>query len=118
MYVRISPGRSSKLTHMGVEINTSAFQTGCQLSSAASGMSLECVFDTNSVAWSERAGQLAACLSLEAVSLKSLIHCGTSRANAHGQVDRLPQLAASMSCHKYFIETNTCVHGQQGPIHG
>ena len=39
----ISPasGRSSKLTHTGVEIDTCAFQTGCQLSSAATGMSLE-----------------------------------------------------------------------------
>ena len=36
-----APGRSSKLTHAGVEIDNRAFQTGCQLSSAASGMSLE-----------------------------------------------------------------------------
>ena len=35
-----APVRSSKLTHTDVEINTCAFQTGCQLSSAASGMSL------------------------------------------------------------------------------
>ena len=42
----ISPasGRSSKLTHTGVEIDTCAFQTGCQLSSAATGMSLELRF--------------------------------------------------------------------------
>ena len=36
-----APGRSSKLTHTGVEINTCAFQMGCQLSSAAMGMSME-----------------------------------------------------------------------------
>ena len=41
-----APGRSSKLTHTGVEIDTYAFQTGCQLSSAASGMSLELHFLT------------------------------------------------------------------------
>ena len=35
-----APGHSSKLTHTGVESDTCAFQTGCQLSSAASGMSL------------------------------------------------------------------------------
>ena len=35
-----APGRNSKLTHKGVEMDTCAFQTGCQLSSAASGMSL------------------------------------------------------------------------------
>ena len=39
-----APGRSSKLTHTGVEIDTCAFQTGCQLSSAATGMSLELRF--------------------------------------------------------------------------
>ena len=39
-----APERSSKLTHTGVEIDTCAFQTGCQLSSAASGMSLELRF--------------------------------------------------------------------------
>ena len=43
-----APGRSSKLTHTGVEIDTCAFQTGCQLSSAASGMSLELRFLTQS----------------------------------------------------------------------
>ena len=41
-----APGRSSKLTHTGVEIDTCAFQTGCQLSSAASGMSLGLCFLT------------------------------------------------------------------------
>ena len=41
-----APGRSSKLKHTGVEIDTCAFQTGCQLSSAASGMSLELRFFT------------------------------------------------------------------------
>ena len=56
-----APGRSSKLTHTGVEIDTCAFQTGSQLSSAASGMSLELlIIDAISVAWSVRAGQLAA----------------------------------------------------------
>ena len=39
-----APGRSSKLTHTSVEIDTCAFQTGCQLSSVASGMSLELRF--------------------------------------------------------------------------
>ena len=39
-----APGRSSKLTHTGVEIDTCAFQTGCQLSSAATGMPLELRF--------------------------------------------------------------------------
>ena len=39
-----APGRSSKLTHTGVEIDTCALQTGCQLSSAASGTSLELRF--------------------------------------------------------------------------
>ena len=41
-----APWRSSKLTHTGVEIDTCAFQTGCQLSSAASGMSLGLCFFT------------------------------------------------------------------------
>ena len=40
------PGRSSKLRHTGVEIDTCAFQTGCQLSSAASGTSLGLCFLT------------------------------------------------------------------------
>ena len=41
-----APGRSSKLTHTGVEIDTCAFQTGCPLPSAASGMSLRLRFFT------------------------------------------------------------------------
>ena len=66
-----APGRSSKLTHTGVEIDTCAFQTGCQLSSAASGMSLELRFwrDFNSVkrtCWTT--GSWRSCLSLEVVS--------------------------------------------------
>ena len=39
-----TPGRSSILTHTGVEIDTCAFQTGCQLPSATSGMSLSLCF--------------------------------------------------------------------------
>ena len=35
-----APGRSSNLTHTGVEIDTCALQTGCQLSNLASGLSL------------------------------------------------------------------------------
>ena len=52
----------SKLTHTGVDIGTCAFHSDCQLSSAASGMSLGWLFFfyTISVAWSKRAGQLAA----------------------------------------------------------
>ena len=46
---------SSKLIHTGVEIDTSAFQMGCQLSSAASGIFLGLCFYTISVAWSKRA---------------------------------------------------------------
>ena len=41
-----APGRSSKLTHTCVGIDTGAFHTGCLLSSAASGMSLELCFLT------------------------------------------------------------------------
>ena len=41
-----APGRSSQLTHTGVEIDTCAFQTGCQLSSAASGVSVGLRFFT------------------------------------------------------------------------
>ena len=45
MYVCMyAPGRRSQLTHISVEIDTCAFQAGCQLSSAASGMSLELRF--------------------------------------------------------------------------
>ena len=39
-----APRRTSKLTHTRVEIDTCAYQTGCQLSSAATGMSLELRF--------------------------------------------------------------------------
>ena len=39
-------GAAQKLTHTGVEIDTCAFQTGCQLSSAAANMSLELRFLT------------------------------------------------------------------------
>ena len=47
MYIASAgPGRSSKLTHTGVEFDTCAFQTDCQLSSAASVMSLELCFFT------------------------------------------------------------------------
>ena len=66
-----APGRSSKLTHTGVEIDTCAFQTGCQLSSAATGMSLELRFLTQ-FQWREAYvldnWQLGSCLSLEVVS--------------------------------------------------
>ena len=66
-----APGRSSKLTHTGVEIDTCAFQTGCQLSSAATGMSLELRFwrDFSGVkrtCWTT--GSWRSCLSLEVVS--------------------------------------------------
>ena len=66
-----APGRSSKLTHTGVEIDTCAFQTGCQLSSAATGMSLELRFwrDYSGVKrtyWTT--GSWRSCLSLEVVS--------------------------------------------------
>ena len=37
-------GRSSKLTHVGVEINACTFQMGCQLSSAVSTISLGMCF--------------------------------------------------------------------------
>ena len=67
----IAPGRSSKFTHTGVEIDTCAFQTGCQLSSAASGMSLNCVYWHNfsgvkRSCWTT--GSWRSCLSLEVVS--------------------------------------------------
>ena len=39
-----APGHSSNSTHTGVKIDTCAFQTGCQLPSAASGMSLGLCF--------------------------------------------------------------------------
>ena len=44
---------SSKLTHTGVEIDTCSFQTGCQLSSAASGMSLELFVFFTQFEWHE-----------------------------------------------------------------
>ena len=64
-----APGRSSKLTHTGVEIDTCAFQTGCQLSSAATGMSLELRFFTQ-FQWREAyvLDSWRSCLSLEVVS--------------------------------------------------
>ena len=46
------PGNSLKLTHTGGVIDTCAFQTGCQLSSAASGMSLGLGFVTQ-LQWHE-----------------------------------------------------------------
>ena len=66
-----APGRTSKLTHTGVEIDTCAFQTGCQLSSAATGMSLELRFwrDFSGVkrtCWTT--GSWRSCPSLEVVS--------------------------------------------------
>ena len=67
-----APGRSSKLTRTGVEIDTCAFQTGCQLSSAATGMSLELRFMAR-FQWREAytcwtTGSWRSCLSLEVVS--------------------------------------------------
>ena len=66
-----APGRSSKLTHTSIEIDTFAFQTGCQMSSAASGMSLELRFLRNfsgvkPTCWTT--GSWWSCLSLEVVS--------------------------------------------------
>ena len=66
-----APGRSSKLTPTSVEIDTCAFQTVCQLSSAASSMSLELRFwrDFSGVkrtCWTT--GSWRCCLSLEVVS--------------------------------------------------
>ena len=50
-----------KINTHGCWIDTCAFQTGCQLPSAASVMSLGlCFFYTISLAWSERVGQVAA----------------------------------------------------------
>ena len=67
-----APGRSSKLTHTGVEIDTCAFQTGCQLSSAATGMSLELRFFRRDFSGVKRTcwttGSWRSCLSLEVVS--------------------------------------------------
>ena len=66
-----APGRSSRLTHTCVEIDTCAFQTGCQLSSATSGMSLELRFLRNfsgvkRTCWTTSSWR--SCLSLEVVS--------------------------------------------------
>ena len=58
IYISAAPGRSSILTHIGVEIDTCAFKMGCQLSSAASGIGIVFI-DTIAVAWSDRAGKLA-----------------------------------------------------------
>ena len=71
IYISPAPGRSSKLTYTGVEIDTCAFQTGCQLSSADSGMSLELRFWRNlsvvkRTCWTT--GSWRSCLSLEVVS--------------------------------------------------
>ena len=66
-----TPGRSSKLIHTVVEFDTCAFQTSCQLSNAASGMSLELRFRHNfsgmkGMCWTT--GSWRSCLSLEVVS--------------------------------------------------
>ena len=71
IYISPAPGRSSKLTHTRVEIDTCAFQTGCQLSSAASGMSLELYIwhdfgGMKRTCWTT--GSWRTCLSLEVVS--------------------------------------------------
>ena len=63
--------RCSKLTHTGVEIDTCAFQTGYQLSTAALDMSLELFFFHNfsgvkRSCWTT--GSWRSCLSLEVVS--------------------------------------------------
>ena len=67
-----APGRSSKLTHIGVEIDTCAFQTGCQFSSAASGMPLKLCFFLHNFSGVKRScwktGSWWSCLSLEVVS--------------------------------------------------
>ena len=63
-----TPGCSSKLTPTGVEIDTCSFQTGCHVSSAASGMSLDLCFLHNlcglkRTCWAT--GSWQSCLSLE-----------------------------------------------------
>ena len=63
-----TPGCSSKLTPTSVEIDTCSFQTGCHVSSAASGMSLELCFLHNlcglkRTCWAT--GSWQSCLSLE-----------------------------------------------------
>ena len=52
LFISPAPGRSSKLAQTGVEIDTCAFQTGCHLSGAASGMSFELRFFTQ-LQWRE-----------------------------------------------------------------
>ena len=69
--ITTATGCSSKLTHTGVEIDACAFQVGCQLSSAASDMSLGLCFLHNfsgmkQTCWT--AGSWWCCLSLEVVS--------------------------------------------------
>ena len=64
-------GRSSKSTHTGVEIDICAFQTGCQLSRAASGISLGLclLYDFSGMkrmCWTT--GRWWCCLSLEVAS--------------------------------------------------
>ena len=71
IYISPAPGRSSKLTHTGVEFDTCAFQTGCQFSSAATGMTLELRFwrvfsDVKRTCWTT--GSWRSCPSLEVVS--------------------------------------------------
>ena len=71
MYIASARAQLKKLTHTGVEIDTCAFQTGCQLFSAATGMSLELRFwrDFSGVkrtCWTT--GSWGSCLSLEVVS--------------------------------------------------
>ena len=71
MYIASARAQFKKLTHTGVEIDTCAFQTGCQLFSAATGMSLELRFwrDFSGVkrtCWTT--GSWRSCLSLEVVS--------------------------------------------------
>ena len=57
------PGRSSKLTHTDAGIDLCASQTGCQLSSAASGMSLGFVFFSGMKQMCPTAGSWWCCLS-------------------------------------------------------
>ena len=71
--IRISPGpgRSSKLTHTGFEIDSYAFQTGCQLPCAVSTMSSGLCFWHNfcGMKWTCRTfGSWWYCLSVEVAS--------------------------------------------------
>ena len=60
MYIASARAQFKINTHTCIEIDTCALKTGCELSSAASGMSLESFFFyAISAAWSDRAGQLA-----------------------------------------------------------